>query len=107
MNKNNILGILPTVKKVVTYAKPHKLYFFLSIFFAFGAIGINMSIPVVVGLAVDCVVGPGNVDFAQLAKILLLIGSLAVISAIFEWFEVLFENILTNRTAQSMRNKCF
>ena len=107
MKQHKLKGILPTVKKVVAYAKPHKLYFYLSLIFAFLAIGLNMFLPVMLGWAIDCVVGVGAVDFVRLGRLLVYIGIQAVISAIFEWFEVYFENILTNRTAQSMRNKCF
>ena len=107
MKNNKLKGIWSTVKKVITYAKPHKAYFFLSIIFAFLAIGLNMFLPVMLGWAIDCVVGVGAVNFERLGRILILIGVQAVSSATFEWFEVYFENILTNRTAQSMRNKCF
>ena len=107
MKNNQLKGILPTVKKVISYAKPHKAYFFLSVLFGFLAIGLNMFLPVLLGWAIDCVVGVGAVNFERLARILLIIGIQAIFSATFEWFEVYFENILTNRTAQSMRNKCF
>jgi len=107
MKNKSLKGIMPTIKKVITYAKPHKLYFFLSLLFAFLAIGLNMFLPVILGWAIDCVVGVGAVNFEKLGRILILIGVQAVSSAVFEWFEVYFENILTNRTAQSMRNKCF
>lgn len=103
----SLKSMFSTIKKVVQYVKPHKLYFYLSIICAFLAIGLNMFLPVILGWAIDCVVGVGAVDFAKLGKILVLIGIQAVTSAIFEWFEVYFENILTNRTAQGMRNKCF
>ncbi len=98
---------MQTIKKVVAYARPHKAYFYLSIIFAISAIGLNMFVPVTLGWAIDCVVGAGAVNFAKLTKLLILIGVIAVVSATLEWFEVFFENILTNRTAQSMRNKCF
>ena len=96
MKKNNLKGIWTTIKKVVTYAKPHKVYFFLSLIFAFLAIGLNMFLPVMLGWAIDFVVGVNAVNFAKLGRILLFIGIQAVTSATFEWFEVYFENILTN-----------
>lgn len=107
MKNSQLKGVMPTIKKVIAYAKPHKLYFFLSLIFAFLAIGLNMFLPVVLGWAIDCVIGVDAVNFAKLSKILIIIGIQAVSSATFEWFEVYFENILTNRTAQSIRNKCF
>jgi ATP-binding cassette subfamily B protein len=107
MKQNKFKGIIPTIKKVISYAKPHKLYFFASLISAFLAIGLNMFVPVLLGWAIDCVIGVGMVNFARLGKVLIWIGAVALLSAVFEWFEVFFENILTNRTAQSMRNKCF
>ena len=105
--KSTNKSFMQTIKKVVAYARPHKAYFYLSIIFAIAAIGLNMFVPVTLGWAIDCVVGAGAVNFAKLTKLLVLIGVIAVVSAICEWFEVFFENILTNRTAQSMRDKCF
>ena len=105
--KSTNKSFMQTIKKVVAYARPHKAYFYLSIIFAIAAIGLNMFVPVTLGWAIDCVVGAGVVNFAKLTKLLVLIGVIAVVSATCEWFEVFFENILTNRTAQSMRDKCF
>ncbi len=107
MKKHSLKSMFPTIKKVISYAKPHKMYFYLSVVCCFIAIGLNMFLPVVLGWAIDCVVGVNAVNFAKLGRILILIGIQAVTSATFEWFEVYFENILTNRTEQSMRNKCF
>lgn len=105
--KHHLKDMLPTIKKVISYAKPHKLYFYLSILFGFLAIGLNMFLPVILGWAIDCTVGKGAVDFAGLTRVLIYLGIQAVSSAIFEWFEVYFENVLTNKTEQSIRNKCF
>ena len=105
--KSTNKSFMQTIKKVVAYARPHKAYFYLSIIFAIAAIGLNMFVPVTLGWAIDCVIGAGAVNFAKLTKLLILIGVIAVVSATCEWFEVFFENILTNRTAQSMRDKCF
>lgn len=105
--KSTNKSFMQTIKKIVAYARPHKAYFYLSIIFAIAAIGLNMFVPVTLGWAIDCVIGAGAVNFAKLTKLLILIGVIAVVSATCEWFEVFFENILTNRTAQSMRDKCF
>lgn len=105
--KHHLKDMWPTIKKVISYAKPHKTYFFLSILFGFLAIGLNMFLPVMLGWAIDCTIGKGAVDFTRLVRILIYLGIQAVSSAIFEWFEVYFENVLTNKTEQSIRDKCF
>lgn len=107
MKKHTMKGFMPTIKRVVTYAKPHKLYFFLSIIFDLLSVVLNMLLPILLGLAIDNIIGVNNVDFVGLGRILIFIGIQAVSSALFEWFAVFFENILTNRTAQSIRNLCF
>ena len=107
MKKNSLKGFLGTIKRVMTYAKPHKLYFFLSIIFDLLSVVLNMFVPIVLGWAIDKIVGVNAVNFSGLGRILILIGVLAVASAMCEWFAVFFENILTSRTAQSIRNKCF
>jgi ATP-binding cassette subfamily B protein len=105
--KYSLKELWVTIKKIISYARPHKIYFFASIFFAIVAIGLNMFLPILLGWAIDCVVGVNAVNFDRLGRILIFIGVQSIICAVFEWFDVYFQNILTNKTAQSMRNKCF
>lgn len=105
-SKDSFKGLWSTIKKIISYARPHKTYFFLSITFGLIAIGLNMFLPVVLGWAIDCVVGFNSVNFAKLGKVLALIVVQSIVCAVFEWFDVYFQHILTHRTAQSIRNKC-
>ena len=96
-----------TIKRVVAYAKPHRIYFYLACLFDLIAVASNMFMPVVLSWGIDKIVGVGQVDFPALQKILIVIVILTIISSIFEWFAVYFENILSNRTSESIRNLCF
>ncbi|MBQ8430643.1 MAG: ABC transporter ATP-binding protein, partial [Clostridia bacterium] len=96
-----------TIKRVVGYAKPHRVYFYLACLFDLIAVASNMFMPVVLSWGIDKIVGVGQVDFPALQKILIVIVILTIISSIFEWFAVYFENILSNRTSESIRNLCF
>lgn len=96
-----------TFKRIIQYAKPHKAYFYLSCVFDLLAIGLNMFLPVLLGWGIDEIVGPGQVDFGGLARVLIYIVVQAISSASFEWFAVYFENVLTNRTSKSIREMCF
>lgn len=96
-----------TIKRIISYAKPHKAFFYLACIFDLLAIGLNTFMPIIQAKAIDKIISAGNVDFAGLGKILIFIFIVAILSAFFEWFAAFFENILCNRTSESIRQKCF
>lgn len=96
-----------TIGRIITYAKPHKTYFYWACIFDLLAVGLNAFLPILQGLGIDKIISAGNVDFVGLGKILILIGVQSIVSASFEWFAVFFENVLVNRTSESMRELCF
>lgn len=100
-------GFWNTLKRAISYAKPHRVYFYLSCLFDLIAVGLNTFLPVVMGWGIDCIIGPGDVNFGGLGKILLIIAIQAITSASFEWFAVYFSNVLSNKTSESIRNLCF
>ncbi len=97
-------GYKKLLSNVLTYVKPHKRVFFLSLVFDLFAIVLNMMIPLFTGYAIDCLIDIGSVDFVSLYLYLVVIGVLAVGSAAFEWLGTYCMNILTYRTSESMRN---
>lgn len=97
----------PTIKRVIDYAKPHKAFFYLACLFDLLAIGLNTLFPLVQSWGIDKIVGVNNVNFSGLGRILIFMGVMAIVSAAFEWFAVYFENVLVNKTSESMRNMCF
>lgn len=107
MKKEKNKQFWKTIGRIVNYAKPHKSFFYLACVFDLLAVGLNTFLPIVQAWGIDKIVSAGNVDFAGLAKILLLIGVQAITSACFEWFAVFFEDVLVNKTSESMRNLCF
>ena len=59
-----------TLRKVMHYLKRYWLLMALSILFAGLTVAMTLYIPILVGRAVDLIVGPGAVDFAGIARIL-------------------------------------
>ena len=96
-----------TLKRAISYAKPHRAYFYLSCLFDLVAVGLNTFLPIVMGWGIDNIVGVDAVDFVGLGKVLIIIAIQAITSASFEWFAVYFSNILSNKTSESIRNLCF
>ena len=107
MKKEKKKQFWATIGRIVTYAKPHKSFFYLACIFDLLAVGLNTFLPIVQACGIDKIIGKGNVDFAGLGRILLIIGVQAITSACFEWFAVFFEDVLVNKTSEGMRNLCF
>jgi len=101
------LGFKNIFSKLIKYVKPHKRVFWLSLVFDIFAIGLNMLVPLFSGFAVDALIGVGAVDFVGLVKNLIVIGILAVGSAIFDWLGTYFTNVLSYRTSESIRNSVY
>ncbi len=107
MKKEKQNSFWKTIGRVISYAKPHKAFFYLACIFDLLAVGLNTLQPLIQAKGIDKIIGQGQVDFAGLGRILIIIGVIAVISAGFEWFAVFFEEVLVNRTSEDMRNLCF
>lgn len=95
------------LSNILTYVKPHKRVFFISLIFDLLAIVFNMLIPLFSGYAIDCLIGIGQVDFMSLYRFLVIIAFLTIGSSIFEWIASYTTNILTYRTSESLRNSIY
>ncbi len=101
MKAKEIKNLFP---KLLNYVRPHKRSFFLSTAYSLLAIVLNMVIPIFSGLAIDTMIGTGQVNFHLLFEYLIVIGVLTIASTIFEWLGSYYMNILTYKTSQSIRN---
>ncbi|MBR6779346.1 MAG: ABC transporter ATP-binding protein [Clostridia bacterium] len=104
MDKKKVKNLLP---HLMTYVKPHKSAFFLSLLFDLLAIALNMAIPLFSGKAIDTMIGVGNVNFVLLYKYLGTILLLTFTSSLFDWLGTHYMNLLTYKTSQSMRNTIY
>lgn len=67
-NKGTFLGVLH-------YLKPYWLYLTVTVLLALVTVAMTLAVPYLVGLAIDCIVGAGNVDYARLGDLFLAIGA--------------------------------
>lgn len=100
-------GFFKTLSRAISYAKPHKLYFYLACLCDLIAVGLNMFLPIIMGWGIDYIIGPNNVNFVGLGRILMLILVISIACGAVEWFAVFFSNVLSNKTSESIRNMCF
>lgn len=95
------------IKKVLSYIGKYKIFLFLSILFAAVSVALTLYIPILTGSAVDCILGPGNVDFAALMQILLKMGIIILITAVVQWLMNTCNNKMTYRIVRDIREEAF
>ena len=57
--------------RMLTYTRPYGLYLALAVVFAVLQVLLTLYAPVLSGRAIDFIIGPGNVDFPVILKILI------------------------------------
>ena len=69
------------MRRVLRYIGPHVSLVVLSLALCLISVALTLYVPILVGRAVDCIVGPNAVDFAALKPILLTIAVCIVVTA--------------------------
>lgn len=100
-------GFKQLLSKLLPCVRPHKTSFYMSVVFTLLAISINMAIPILSGLAIDCMIGVNNVDFHLLYEYLIIILIMTIMSSLLDWLGEYNMNILTYKTGQSIRNAIY
>lgn len=96
-----------TIKRLWGYiGKSKKL---LVVAFLFSLLGNTMAVftPLLMGKAIDNIMGTGTVNFNGLRNILLVLVILYVISSFFQWLMSVISNIAANNTVRDLRKDAF
>ena len=97
----------PVLKRILAYTKPYMGYFAGSVISALLSVGLTLLAPVLIGDAVDFIIGSGNVNFKGILPILGWLALSIFLAALFQWLLALCNNILTQKTVKSMRIAVF
>lgn len=96
-----------TLREVWKYIKQYRLYLTLSIILAAVTVVLTIYVPILVGHAVDTIIGKGNVDFARLIKILTVIAVVVCITALGQWIMNMINNKITFNVVRDLRDEAF
>ena len=96
-----------SVKKVLKYLKPYRFLLILAVLFAVVSVSLTLYIPVLVGNAIDHIIGKGNVDFEDVAEILMYISIAVVGVTVCQWLMTYFVNLVSFRTVRDLRRAVF
>ena len=96
-----------TIKRILHYIENYRGHVMLSILLAAVTVVLTLYIPILTGLAVDTIVGPGEVDWTTLLRILEQMGFMILVTALAQWVMNHINNIVTFRVVQDIRTKVF
>lgn len=95
-----------TLSSVLQYIKKYYVLLICSMVFAFLSVILMLYIPIVVGDAIDLIVGPGTVD-KRILGLLVRVVVLAVLTALCQWVMNMINNKITYQVVRDIRNEAF
>ncbi|HHZ06805.1 MAG TPA: ABC transporter ATP-binding protein [Clostridiales bacterium] len=95
------------IKRVLSYTKPYMLYIVGAVLCAGISVSLTLLAPVLVGRAIDNIIGEGNVDFNSVATICIIIVGTIIGVAIFQWLMGVCTNKVGYHTVSDMRKDLF
>lgn len=96
-----------TLARVLRFAKPYRWYLLAALVSAVLSVSLTLYAPVLIGRGIDQIIAPGKVYFDNLLPILLELGIVAVLAALFQWLLTLCTNIVTYKTVRDLRSAAF
>ncbi len=96
-----------TIRKVLKYIRKYRLLLILSVVLAAITVILTLYVPILIGNAIDCIIGPGNVDFAEISRILVRIALAVGITALLQWLMSIINNNITYQVVRDIRIKAF
>ena len=96
-----------TVKHIFSLIGMHKFLLAISILLNIVSVAASLYIPILVGNAIDLLIGKGNVDFKSVVAIIIKIAATALASALAQWISGLINNKITYNVIRDIRKKAF
>ncbi|MBO5447796.1 MAG: ABC transporter ATP-binding protein [Ruminococcus sp.] len=95
------------LKKVLKYVGRYRFLMILSIVMAAVTVALTLYTPILIGEAIDLIIGKGNVDFKGIAKLLAEIGMIVGATALIQWLMNTVNNRITYHIVRDVRNEAF
>lgn len=96
-----------TMKRLMKYLKHYWFFLIVSLLMALISVALTLYLPILIGDAIDLIVGPGQVDFPGIAR---LVGIMAVcigITALAQWIMNACNNRMTYGIVRDVRRDAF
>ena len=95
------------MKRLMAYVKPYRMLLVGALLCAIVYVVMSLLSPVLIGQAVDGIIGPGKVAFAQIGRVALELAVVLLAGGFFQWLMTLFTNKVCYRTVKDLRTQVF
>ena len=95
------------LRRVFAYIRRCRGLLVLSLLLAAATVGLTLYVPILLGRAIDAMVGAGQVDLEKIVRLLVLSGLLVAVTAALKWVMNTVNNALTYRIVRDMRRDAF
>ena len=95
------------VKRLLKFTKPYIGYLVTALICALFSVTFTLLGPVLIGKGIDLIIGPNNVDFNGILKIIVILIATIILGALFQWLMSLCTNIVTQKTVKDLRIASF
>ena len=96
-----------TIKKVLKYIGKYKYLLPVSIILALATVALTLYVPILIGDAIDLMIGKGQVDIPAVVDILLLAVVLIGATALCQWLMSMINNRIAYHVARDVRMDAF
>ena len=96
-----------TMKKVLNYVGRHGFFIAVSMILAVVIVALTLYAPILIGNAMDEIAGKDNVDFSNVAQILMKTAVVIGITAVLQWVMNAINNRITYHVVRDIRNAAF
>lgn len=95
------------LKRVLNYLKKYWFWMILSIVLAFISVVCTLYVPILIGKAMDLILGYQQVDFAGIYALFKTLIIIVCITALSQWIMTTINNKITYHVVQDIRNQAF
>ncbi len=95
------------VKRVLQAIGKYKIWLAASLVLALLTVALTLYAPILVGDAIDYILGPGDVEFAALCSLLARIAAIVGATSLLQWAMNLCNNRITYRVVMDVRTAAF
>lgn len=96
-----------TLKRVLKYAKPHASLLVFALISAAISVFMTLYTPILIGDAIDSIIKPGQVNFPEIMKILIMLAIVVITGAVFQWLLGYCTNAVSQKTVRDIRIDIF
>lgn len=96
-----------TFKRIIKYIGKHKGYVIWSFIAAIFSVISSLIGPLLIGRAIDHMIGKNNVDFSAILNILIILGLIYTVGNIFVWVLTYLTNCISYEIVNDMRRELF